>query len=147
MRILTQVGIIAVITLEVITFHSRHYYLKMALPAHVVDPMRGAGVSFKWNVRPIIAQLTKNCIDAFERSMAIPAIIPDPMIINDQRVRFTIWASNMNVLGPPNSSLDYRLRYNLALVNILRKALNSIIRFLAYREYSVAHNGPITILN
>ncbi|KAI0483655.1 hypothetical protein F4859DRAFT_512303 [Xylaria cf. heliscus] len=56
----------------------------------------------------------------------MPEIVHDPTLIDDERARFTLWASNMEVFGHPNVSLDYRLRYNPTIVDIIHQLLDVI---------------------
>lgn len=58
--------------------------------------------------------------------MAIADMVPDPTVMDDQLARFTLWANNMDVYGPLNVSLDYRLRYSPTVVQILHELLDII---------------------
>ena len=51
--------------------------------------------------------------------MVMPKVVPDPIIIDNQLARFTLWALNMDVYGPLNVSLDYRLRFSPTAVEII----------------------------
>lgn len=75
---------------------------------------------------PSIAERATQCNSLFQRKMAITDIVPDPTIMDDQLARFTLWANNMDVYGPPNVSLDYRLRYSPTVVQILHELLDVI---------------------
>ncbi|KAI7765454.1 hypothetical protein LZL87_007205 [Fusarium oxysporum] len=75
---------------------------------------------------PTIAEHALKCTELFQKNMAMPNIIPDPTIMDDQLARFTLWASNMDVFGPPNISLDFRLRYSPNIVDILHQLLDVI---------------------
>ena len=61
---------------------------------------------------PTIAEHALQCTHLFQKYMAMPEITPDPTLMDDQFARFTLWTSNMDVFGPLNVSLDYRLRYS-----------------------------------
>ncbi|RMZ74847.1 hypothetical protein DV737_g5678, partial [Chaetothyriales sp. CBS 132003] len=60
---------------------------------------------------PTIAEHATQCQSLFHKYMVMPEIVPDPTIIDDQLARFSLWVSNMDVCGPLNVSLDYRLRF------------------------------------
>ncbi|KAL5613933.1 hypothetical protein FOVSG1_002996 [Fusarium oxysporum f. sp. vasinfectum] len=75
---------------------------------------------------PTIAEHALKCTELFQKNMTMPNIIPDPTIMDDQLARFTLWASNMDVFGPPNISLDFRLRYSPNIVDILHQLLDVI---------------------
>ncbi|KAF5702334.1 ankyrin repeat domain-containing protein [Fusarium globosum] len=79
---------------------------------------------------PTIAEHALKCTELFQKNMALPNIIPDPTIIDDQLARFTLWTSNMDVFGPPNISLDFRLRYSPNIVDILHQLLDVIYNSL-----------------
>jgi len=84
---------------------------------------------------PTIAEHASQCDSLFHRYMAVPEIVPDPTIIDDQLARFTLWASNMDVYGPLNISLDYRLRYSPTIVEIIHQLLDVISDSLTSRKY------------
>ncbi|KAJ5100696.1 hypothetical protein N7456_006748 [Penicillium angulare] len=75
---------------------------------------------------PTIADHATQCQSLFHRSMAMSEIVPDPTILDDQLARFSLWASNMDVYGPPNVSLDYRLRFSPDAVDIIHQLLDVI---------------------
>ncbi|KAF5705675.1 ankyrin repeat domain-containing protein [Fusarium mundagurra] len=79
---------------------------------------------------PTIAEHALKCTELFQKNMAMPNIVPDPTIMDDQLARFTLWASNMDVFGPPNISLDFRLRYSPNIVDILHQLLDVIYNSL-----------------
>lgn len=79
---------------------------------------------------PTIAEHATQCNSLFQRKMAIADIVPDPTIMDDQLARFTLWANNMDVYGPLNVSLDYRLRYSPTVVQILHQLLDVICETL-----------------
>ncbi|KAB8074428.1 hypothetical protein BDV29DRAFT_191002 [Aspergillus leporis] len=75
---------------------------------------------------PTIAEHATQCNSLFHRYMIMPEIVPDPTIMDDQLARFTLWASNMDVYGPLNVSLDYRLRFSPTVVEIIHQLLDVI---------------------
>ncbi|OAA55161.1 hypothetical protein ISF_08082 [Cordyceps fumosorosea ARSEF 2679] len=79
-----------------------------------------------------IAQHALRCNQAFQACMAAPQITYDPTIMEDQMARFTLWAANMDVFGPPNVSFDYRLRYSPVVVEILHQLLDVILNTLVF---------------
>ena len=79
---------------------------------------------------PTIAEHALQCDSLFQSRMASPDITPDPTVMDDQLARFTLWASNMDVYGPPNVSLDYRLRYSPTIVEIIHQLLDVIYNTL-----------------
>ena len=58
--------------------------------------------------------------------MVMPEVVPDLTIMDDQLARFSLWASNMDVYGPPNISLDYRLRFSPTAAEIIHQLLDII---------------------
>ncbi|KAM0463713.1 hypothetical protein ACHAO4_000435 [Trichoderma viride] len=80
---------------------------------------------------PTIAEHAAQCNSLFRKYMVLPEIVPDPTIIDDQLARFTLWASNMDVYGPLNVSLDYRLRFSPTVVDIIHQLLDVICDTLA----------------
>ena len=66
--------------------------------------------------------------------MVMPEIVPDPTVMDDQMARFKLWASNMDVYGPLNVALDYRLRYSPTIVEIIHQLLGVICDSLTGRE-------------
>ncbi|UKZ53529.1 hypothetical protein TrVGV298_007321 [Trichoderma virens] len=75
---------------------------------------------------PTIAEHAAQCNSLFREYMVLPEIVPDPTIMDDQLARFTLWASNMDVYGPLNVSLDYRLRFSPTVVEIIHQLLDVI---------------------
>ncbi|RYP25236.1 hypothetical protein DL765_000117 [Monosporascus sp. GIB2] len=75
---------------------------------------------------PTIAEHATQCNSLFHRYMVVPEIVPDPTVLDDQLARFTLWASNMDVYGPLNVSLDYRLRFSPTVVEIIHQLLDVI---------------------
>jgi hypothetical protein len=78
-----------------------------------------------------IAQHAEDCSLLFHKLIVRPEIVPDPTIMDDQLARFKLWASNMDVYGPPNVSLDYRLRYSPTVVEIIHQLLDIILDTLS----------------
>lgn len=76
---------------------------------------------------PTIAEHATQCNTLFHRYMAVPQILPDPTVMDDQLARFTLWTSNMDVYAPPNVSLDYRLRFSPTVVEIIHQLLDVIV--------------------
>lgn len=83
---------------------------------------------------PTIAEHALKCNHLFQKYMAMPGIAPDPTILDDQLARFTLWTSNMDVFGPPNVSLDNRLRYSPTVVEIIHQLLEVICSSLTSRK-------------
>ena len=81
-----------------------------------------------------IADHTFQCGHLFEKYMAVPKIMPDPTLMDDQLARFTLWTSNMDVFGPPDVSLDWRLRYSPTVVEIIHQLLDVICNSLTSRK-------------
>lgn len=75
---------------------------------------------------PTIAEHATQCNALFHKYMMVAEIVSDPTIIDDQLARFTLWASNMDVWGPLNVSLDYRLRFSPTVVGIIHQLLDVI---------------------
>ncbi|KAJ5710459.1 ankyrin repeat domain-containing protein 52 [Penicillium malachiteum] len=78
-----------------------------------------------------IAEHANECSSLFHKYMIMPEIVPDPTILDDQLARFKLWASNMGVYGPPNISLDYRLRFSPTVVEIIHQLLEIILDTLS----------------
>ncbi|KAF5723716.1 ankyrin repeat domain-containing protein [Fusarium mundagurra] len=78
------------------------------------------------DLSPTIAEHATQCQSLFQKYMAMPEIVPDPTIIDDQLARFSLWVSNMDVYGPPNVSLDYRLRFSPTAADIIHQLLDII---------------------
>jgi ankyrin repeat protein len=79
---------------------------------------------------PTVAEHATQCNRLFVKYMAMPEIARDPTLIDDQLARFKLWASNMDVFGPSNISLDYRLRYSPTVVQIIHQLLDVICNSL-----------------
>ncbi|KAI6778504.1 uncharacterized protein J7T54_005028 [Emericellopsis cladophorae] len=73
-----------------------------------------------------IAEHAAQCQSLFHKYMAMPEMAPDPTIMDDQLARFSLWASNMDVYGPLNVSLDYRLRFSPTATDIIHQLLDII---------------------
>ena len=82
-----------------------------------------------------IAEHALQCQSLFRKYMAVLEIVPDPTVMDDQLARFTLWATNMDVYGPLNVSLDYRLRYSPIVVEIIHQLLDVICDTLLSRKY------------
>ncbi|KKP07511.1 hypothetical protein THAR02_00432 [Trichoderma harzianum] len=82
-------------------------------------------------LRPTIAEHAAQCNSLFRKYMVLPDIVPDPTVMDDQLARFTLWTSNMDVYGPLNVSLDYRLRFSPTVVDIIHQLLDVICDTLA----------------
>ncbi|KAE8133632.1 hypothetical protein BDV38DRAFT_274203 [Aspergillus pseudotamarii] len=78
------------------------------------------------DLRPTIAEHARQCQSLFHKYMVMPEIVPDPTTIDDQLARFSLWASNMDVYGPLNVSLDYRLRFSPVAADIIHQLLDII---------------------
>lgn len=72
---------------------------------------------------PTIAEHAIQCQSLFNIYMNKADTVPDPTIMDDQLARFSLWASNMDVYGPPNVSLDYRLRFSPTAADIVHQLL------------------------
>lgn len=84
---------------------------------------------------PTIAEHAAQCHSLFHEYMVMPGIVPDPTIIDDQLARLSLWASNMDVYGPLNVSLDYRLRFSPIAADIIHQLLDVICDTLLSCEY------------
>ena len=89
------------------------------------------------DLKSTIAEHAKQCHSLFHEYLVMPEIVPDPTIIDDQLARFTLWASNMDVFGPLNVSLDYRLRFSPTAADIIHQLLDIICDTLLSCEYSL----------
>ncbi|ORY10133.1 hypothetical protein BCR34DRAFT_486235 [Clohesyomyces aquaticus] len=78
------------------------------------------------DLSPTIAEHATQCQSLFHKYMVMPAIVPDPTIMDDQLARFSLWVSNMDVYGPLNVSLDYRLRFSPTAADIIHQLLDII---------------------
>lgn len=75
---------------------------------------------------PTIAEHAAQCQYLLNKYMTMPESVPDPTIMDDQLARFSLWTSNMDVYGPPNVSLDYRLRFSPTAADIVHQLLDLI---------------------
>ena len=91
------------------------------------------------DLSPTIAEHATQCQSLFHKYMAIPEIVPDPTIMDDQLARFSLWASNMDVYGPLNVSLDYRLRFSPTAADIIHQLLDIICDTLLSCGYFLYH--------
>ena len=105
----------------------------MALQAHM-ELDSAQDMFLQENLGPTIAEHASECSLLFKTYMIASEIVQDPTLLDDQLARFTLWASNMNVFGPPNVSLDYRLRYSPTIVDIIHQLLDVICHCLTSRE-------------
>ncbi|KAG9253122.1 ankyrin [Emericellopsis atlantica] len=78
------------------------------------------------NLGSTIAEHATQCQSLFQKYMGMPKFVPDPTIMDDQLARFSLWASNMEVYGPLNVSLDYRLRFSPTATDIIHQLLDII---------------------
>ena len=91
------------------------------------------------DLRSTIAEHATQCQSLFHKYMVMPDIVPDPTIMDDQLARFALWASNMDVYGPLNVSLDYRLRFSPTAADIIHQLLDIICDVLLSCEYFPCH--------
>ena len=91
------------------------------------------------DLSPTIAEHATQCQSLFHKYMVMPEIVPDPTIMDDQLARFSLWASNMDVYGPLNVSLDYRLRFSPTAADIIHQLLDIICDTLLSCEYFPYH--------
>ena len=94
----------------------------------------GEDVFLQDDLGPTIAEHALQCSRLFKECMHLPEILRDPTILDDQLARFTLWTSNMDVFGPLNISLDYRLRYSPTVVDIIHQLLDVIQHSLTARK-------------
>ncbi|RWA10130.1 hypothetical protein EKO27_g4957 [Xylaria grammica] len=73
-----------------------------------------------------IAEHATQCQSLLHKYMVVPDIVPDPTIMDDQLARSSLWAPNMDVYGPLNVSLDYRLRFSSTAADIIHQLLDII---------------------
>ncbi|KAL4874980.1 hypothetical protein BJY04DRAFT_233135 [Aspergillus karnatakaensis] len=92
------------------------------------------------DLRLTIAEHAIQCQSLFRKYMVLPNIVPDITIMDDQLARFSLWASNMDVYGPPNVSLDYRLRFSPTAADIIHQLLDIIHDTLLKRQRVSLHN-------
>lgn len=78
------------------------------------------------DLSPTIAEHAEQCRKLFLKFLDAPDIVPDPTVVDDQLARFSLWASNMDVYGPLNVSLDYRLRFSPTAADIIHQLLDII---------------------
>lgn len=96
---------------------------------------RGEDIFLQDDLCATIAEHAAQCNSLFHKYIAMPEIVPDPSIMDDQLARFTLWSSNMDVYGPLNISLDYRLRFSPTVVEILHQLLDIICDALVSCKY------------
>lgn len=114
----------------------------MALPTHT-ESDAADDVFLQDNLGPTIAEHALQCNRLFQRYMVQPGIIPDPTVMDDQLARFSLWASNMDVFGPLNVSLDYRLRFSPTVVEIIHQLLDVICDSLTSRKVPSKIDGML----
>lgn len=78
------------------------------------------------DLRPTIAEHAAQCRSLFHKYLVMPEILEDPTVMDDQLARFTLWTSNMDIWGPLNVSLDYRLRFSPTAADIIHQLLDII---------------------
>jgi hypothetical protein len=78
------------------------------------------------DLKPTIAEHATQCHSLFHKYLVMPHILEDPTTMDDQLARFTLWTSNMDVWGPLNVSLDYRLRFSPTASDIIHQLLDII---------------------
>jgi hypothetical protein len=91
------------------------------------------------DLSPTIAEHATQCQSLLHKYMVMPKIVSDPSIMDDQLARFSLWASNMDVYGPLNVSLDYRLRFSPTAADIIHQLLDIICETLLSCEYFPHH--------
>jgi hypothetical protein len=91
------------------------------------------------DLSPTIAEHATQCQSLLHKYMVMSEIVPDPTIMDDQLARFSLWASNMDVYGPLNVSLDYRLRFSPIAADIIHQLLDIICDTLLSCEYIPYH--------
>ncbi|KAI1148006.1 hypothetical protein F4825DRAFT_116175 [Nemania diffusa] len=79
----------------------------------------------------LLLEHATQCNALFNKYIVLPEVVPDPTIMDDQLARFTLWALDMDVYGPLNVSLDYRLRFSSIVVKIIHQLLEVICDTLA----------------
>ena len=93
---------------------------------------------------PTIAEHATQCNALLNKYIVLSEVVPDPTIMDDQLARFTLWTSNMDVYGPLNVSLDYRLRFSPTVVEIIHQLLDVICETLTSCEWLLVapKSGP-----
>ncbi len=90
----------------------------------------------------LISDISQDCLIAFEDSLSEPTHHPKDLIsrdsVEDQLVRFKLWAANIGAFAGSHTSLDYRLRDSsdirdiiLQLLQVLRRSIKSC---MSYRQ-------------
>ena len=92
-------------------------------------------VSLADNLGVAIAGHVARCLYLFHHYIAMPGIVPDRTIMDDQLARFRLWAADMAIYEPHNASLDYRIRLSPRVADILHQLLDIICDTLLSREY------------
>lgn len=93
-----------------------------------MEPGRIETILDQYDLRWSIAKKVSLCHDVLEMYFSIPNIVSDPTLIDDQRARLVVWASDVGVFGPDKSdiSLEYRLRDNSALLDTIHYIFDEI---------------------
>jgi hypothetical protein len=76
--------------------------------------------------------------------MTMSNIVSDSTLIDDQRARLAMWASDVDVFGldVPDISLEYRLRDNPTLLNTIHDIFDEIYVSLESRKSLIANTRP-----
>jgi len=120
----------------------RNGLLTMGNPENAEDESR-EDVFAHDNPNSRIAKHAAKCQSLLQEYMARPEIVPDPAILDEQLARFSLWASNMDVYGHSNVSLDWRLRFSPTPADIVHQLLSLICDTLLSREYYPDHSWLI----
>ncbi|EXJ93076.1 hypothetical protein A1O3_01632 [Capronia epimyces CBS 606.96] len=86
-----------------------------------------------------IAEHAIQCQALFHKYMDMPEIV-DSSIIEDQQGRFRAWTWRWDVYGPPNLSLDYRLRFSPTATDII----HALIKLICNTLLSLHGNPGVT---
>jgi hypothetical protein len=76
------------------------------------------------------------CLDLLKNYFTIPNIVSDASLIDDQRARLVVWASDVDVYGldEPYTPVEYRLRDHPKLVRDILKLLDDVYYNLMCRK-------------
>jgi hypothetical protein len=85
------------------------------------------------NPGPTIAEHALECNRLFKKYKDIVNKY-DQDSLDDQLARFTSWTLEAEVFGPPNVSLDYKLRYSPTVVDSVHELLDVICGSLTARK-------------
>ncbi|KAM3513962.1 hypothetical protein MY11210_002394 [Beauveria gryllotalpidicola] len=89
-----------------------------------------------------LAEHALQCITAFHKYLAAPRTRDKLIVMNRKKACFTRWALVMEVFGPPEVSLDYRLRDSPAMVDKIHQLFDVILHTLTLKPASSAHPLP-----